>query len=127
MMFHEQVRHTSLYAQHKRAQLQGQHRYVCGVLQRAYMQHIKLYGPNPAFGPANAWGDTPRSGAKWSEAEDEALMNHVTSMIRVDIHQISVRELCNLAWEHGRSAIAIDSRLEKLLGYVKYQQLVQIF
>jgi hypothetical protein len=80
-----------------------EHRFRYGSL-KAYEQRFRqARGPNLEFGRAAHWSETPRSGAKWSELECQDLISHFRDLIPEDGRQMSFRQLCELAWNHGSS------------------------
>jgi hypothetical protein len=70
--------------------------------------------PNPSL---PAWGTHPRAGAAWSGAENLALIENFKDQVREDARLLGYKELCELAYLHGRTASAIEAQLKKVLSY----------
>jgi hypothetical protein len=92
------------------------------VLKSAEARYRALRGANPLL---PNWTDKPRSGAKWSEAEEADLLMLVTRSVDSD-DKLTPWRIAELAWLHGRSADAIDQRLKTILGYRDYAAAVVI-
>jgi hypothetical protein len=81
-----------------------------------------LRGANPLL---PNWTDTPRSGAKWSEAEEADLLMLVARSVDSG-DKLTPWRIAELAWLHGRSADAVDRRLKTILSYRDYAAAVVI-
>lgn len=100
-----------------------EHRHRYGKLKGFEEQFRRERGPNLEFGRAAHWSETPRSGAKWSPIEEAELVLHFRDLIPENGQLISLKQLCELAWHHGRTAASIEQKLLKLLGHrVYYEQ-----
>jgi hypothetical protein len=71
------------------------------------------------------WTDKPRSGAKWSEAEEADLLVLVKRVTDAG-DKLTPWKIAELGWLHGRSADAIDTRLKSILSYRDYAAAVVI-
>lgn len=97
---------------------------ITSMLNIAELKYRREHGKNPAM-PWAEWGDRPRAGARWNADEVSALLKRVTEMsttIKVGDRMIA-HHLAELAWWHGRSAVAVRSQLIDELGIKKYFQL----
>lgn len=90
------------------------------TLKSAEKQYRARRGPNPLL---PTWTDTPRSGARWSEAEEDELKSLVARWT-ANGDKLTPWNIADLAWLFGRSADAIDQRLKSILGWPDYNSAV---
>lgn len=88
------------------------------LLNRAEQLLRKTKGQHPAF-PWSDWGDRPRAGALWSEAELESAKLHVAQEFKGSRLPFTV--FADLAWLHGRSANGIHDKLKDVMGKMFYK------
>lgn len=84
-----------------------EHRFCYGQLKSFEQRFRANRGPNLGFGRAAHWSETPRSGAKWSETEEAELVQHFRDLVPENGTMMSFKQLCELAWHHGRTAASI--------------------
>lgn len=84
------------------------------ALKKFERNFVAARGPNPNL---PAWGDHPRSGAIWSHEENLALMENFKDQVREDAKPLGFKELCEIAYLHGRTATSIEAQLKKVLGW----------
>lgn len=109
------------------ARSHDEHRRRYGEL-KAFEQNFRSKrGPNVEFGRAAHWSETPRSGARWSEAELAELISHFRDLIPENGTQMSFKQLCELAWHHGRTAAAIEQKLLETIGHRAYYEHVRFY
>ena len=87
-------------------------------LKLAEERYRKFRGVHPAH-PWSEWGDRPRGGARWSSKEEEVLIQALHSKTQ-ESGVLGAQALCELAWEHGRSADSVRTKLLKLIGWNVY-------
>lgn len=75
---------------------------------------------NPEFGIANEWSTTPRSGAKWTDLENEALHRLVKRCSEAKRKKLDLIDLAVIAWAHGRSTLACYAQLKRCRIYYTY-------
>jgi hypothetical protein len=97
---------------------------LTSLLNIAELKYRKEHGRNPSM-PWSEWGDRPRAGARWNSDEMTALLMRVSEMsTAIPIgDRMGAVHLAELAWWHGRSAVAIRSQLVTELGSLKYYEL----
>lgn len=92
-------------------------------LKKAQTEYNRKRGPNPAF-PWSTWGQTPRSGAKWTDVEIKSLMLSISTMQQT-VELLGINHLCELAWLHGRSAEGVRIKLSQLFTYKDYYSIFE--
>lgn len=71
-------------------------------------------GQNPNL---PSWGAHPRAGATWSYQENLALVENFKDQVREDAQALGFKELCEIAYLHGRTATSVEAQLKKVLGW----------
>lgn len=83
---------------------------LAAALKKVKAEFDKTQPENPAFGHASVWSKTPRAGARWTPDEKAALLEQVKNLDR----PLMLRDICQMAWHHGRSPTAIADTLISL-------------
>lgn len=109
------------------ARSQDEHRHRYGRLKSFEQRFREQRGPNVEFGRAAHWSETPRSGAKWTEPELIELLTHFRDLIPENGTMMSFKQLCELAWHHGRTAAAIEQKLLEVIGHRAYYEHVLFY
>ena len=74
-------------------------------------------GRNKNLGLPSEWSIASRSGAKWTEEENNALSVAVQTLYIERLRQpLGAMEIAQLAWKIGRTANAVNEQLYKLYG-----------
>ena len=63
-----------------------------------------------------------RASRRWTEAEDAELVMHFRDLVPENGKLMTHKQICELAWHHGRTATAIEKRLLDVLGYRVYYE-----
>lgn len=103
-----------------RSQLEHQKR--GSTLAKLDKLYIQRHGPNISLGKPSDWSEYPRRGAYWSNEENDALIHGFYDRVREDGRKMGLTAICAIAHEHGRTAVAIESRLLTLLGHEEYYE-----
>lgn len=92
------------------------------ALKNAGLKVQAVRGVNTGLGVCAQWGPTPRSGARWSDEENEALLVLLLEKSE-NRPKIGPTEIAELGWEIGRTANAVSEQLKKLLGRAYYERI----
>ena len=95
------------------------------ALKRAEEKVYRERGENTKLGVCANWGPNPRSGARWSNLENDELRLQFRDKIPENGQPLGPRAIAEIAWEFGRSASAVNEQLRKVLRaeYFKHVQL----
>ena len=85
------------------------------------------WGRNNGLGLPSEWSSASRSGARWTEEENNALSVAVQTLyIERQRQPLGAMEIAQLAWKIGRTANAVNDQLYKLFKGRGYFRLVEI-
>lgn len=85
------------------------------------------WGRNHSLGLPTEWSNASRSGARWTEEENNALSAAVETLYNDRQKQpLGALEIAQLAWKIGRSANAVNEQLYKLFHGKSYFRMIKI-